>query len=91
MLPSRLERILTGLHEHDQKASADAILSLKVTSARTGAFSTEVCCLELEMLVRENRFDLAAVTAERLVSEVTVLCNFAPDVMLEARRALIDE
>lgn len=90
MLPGRLERILTALHAHDGKASADASLSLKISSSMTGALSTEACCLELEMHVRGERFDRAMISSRRLVSEVSALCAYTPDLIAEARRAFTD-
>ncbi|MDQ5862404.1 MAG: hypothetical protein M3536_09085 [Actinomycetota bacterium] len=43
------------------------------------------------MLVRERRFDLANVSAGRLVTEVAILCESAPDLIAEARRGLTEE
>jgi hypothetical protein len=85
MLPGRLERILKAIHERDEKASADAILSLKTTSSMTGALSTEARCLELELFIDKKQFDLALTSARHLASEVAVLCDYAPALMREAR------
>jgi HPt (histidine-containing phosphotransfer) domain-containing protein len=88
MLPGRLERILRGIHDGDDEASHDAVLSLKAASSMTGALSAEACCLELEPLVRDKRFGLALVSAGRLSSEVAALYEVAPAILLEAHRDL---
>lgn len=88
MLPGRMERILRGISEGDQDVSHDALLSLKVASSMSGALSAEACCLELEPLIRDRQFELAAVSARRLSSEVTALYETAPAILLEARMDL---
>jgi hypothetical protein len=88
MLPGRLQRILNGIHDGDEEATHDAVLSLKVASSMTGAVSAEACCLELEPLVRGKQFGLALVIARRLSTEVTALHETGPEILLEARRDL---
>jgi HPt (histidine-containing phosphotransfer) domain-containing protein len=88
MLPGRLKRILDGIHNGDDEASHDAVLSLKVASSMSGALSTEACCVELEPLVRGKQFGLALVSAHRLSTEVTALYDIAPAILLEAHRDL---
>lgn len=90
MLPGRLARILAGLHARDQETSADAILSLKITSSMAGALGTEACCLELEMLVRDKLFARAISSAGRLTGEVSALCAYAPDLITQARQGFTD-
>jgi histidine phosphotransfer protein HptB len=88
MLPGRLKRILDGIHDCDDKASHDAVLSLKTASSMSGAVSAEAACLELEPLVRGRQFGLALVSARRLSVEVTALHETAPEILAEAHRDL---
>ncbi|MGM9474216.1 hypothetical protein ACS5PJ_19685 [Pseudarthrobacter sp. YS3] len=88
MLPGRLKRILDGIHDGDEEASHDAVLSLKVASSMSGAVSAEAACVELEPLVRGKQFGLAMVSARRLSTEVTVLNAVAPEILAEAHRDL---
>ncbi|MGM9473506.1 hypothetical protein ACS5PJ_16070 [Pseudarthrobacter sp. YS3] len=88
LLPDRLERILRGIIDCDQAASREAVLSLRVASAMSGAVSAELCCLELEPLIRGNQFSLAVASARRLSSEVSALYETAPAILLEAHREL---
>ena len=90
MLPDRLERILRGIIDCDQEASHEAVLSLKVASAMSGAINAELCCLELEPLVRGNQFGLALKSARRLSTEVSALYETAPAILAEAHRDLTD-
>ncbi|WP_461186766.1 hypothetical protein [Arthrobacter sp. Z4-13] len=88
MLPDRLERILRGIVDCDREASHDAVLSLKVASAMSGAVSAEACCLILEPLVRSSQFGPALASARHLSAEVHALYETAPTILLEAHRDL---
>lgn len=53
MLPGRLERILRGMRDNDEKSAEDAVLSVKAASPLSGALTAEACCVELASLVRK--------------------------------------
>lgn len=88
MLPGRITRILETLAERDAKGAIDATLSLKITSAMTGAVEAESCCRHIESLVRCERFEEAAETAQLLRGIVTALMAAGPELLLEARSDL---
>jgi histidine phosphotransfer protein HptB len=88
MLPDRLEKIMRGIVDCDREASHDAVLSLMVASAMSGAISVEACCLVLEPLIRSSQFGPALANARRLSVEVHALYETAPAILLEVHRDL---
>ena len=88
MLPGRITRILDTLADGDAKAAMDATLSLKVTSAMTGAVDAEACCRRIESLIRYGRFEEASETAQLLHGIVTALMVAGPGLLLDARSDL---
>jgi hypothetical protein len=88
MLPGRIMRILDTLDERDAKAALDATLSLKITSAMTGAAEAEACCRHIEALIRCGRFEEASETAELLRGIVAALMADGPRLLLEAQSGL---
>jgi len=88
MLPGRITRILDTLAERDAKRAMDATLSLKITSAMTGAVEAESCCRHIESLIRCEKFEEAAETAQILRGIVTALMAAGPELLLEARSDL---
>ncbi|MEW9872738.1 Hpt domain-containing protein [Arthrobacter sp. HS15c] len=89
MLPGRISRILDALAERDAKAAMDATLSLKTTSAMTGAVEAEACCRRIESLIRCGAFEEATETAQVLHGIVTALLVAGPGLLLEARSDLL--
>lgn len=88
MLPGRITRILDALAERDAKAALDATLSLKITSAMTGATEAEACCRHIEALIRGGQFEEATETAELLGGIVAALMAAGPGLLLEAQSGL---
>lgn len=88
MLPGRITRILNTLAERDAKGAMDATLSLKITSAMTGAEETAACCRGIESLIRSGRFEEASETAQHLRGIVTALMAAGPDLLREAQADL---
>lgn len=88
MLPGRITRIVDTLAERDAKAAMDATLSLKITSAMTGAVEAESCCRHIESLIRCGRFEEASETAQHLRGIVTALMAAGPGLLLEAQSDL---
>jgi hypothetical protein len=91
MLPRRVDRILHGLQEQDTEIPMDALTSLRVTSAMTGARMTEAWCHAIEEHVRRNRFDKAIEATAVLHAGVTDLIAAGPDVLREAHSMLLPE
>ena len=85
MLPGRITRILDTLAARDAKAAMDATLSLKITSAMTGAVEAESYCRRIESLIRCGGFEEALETAQLLHGIVTALMMAGPGLLLEAR------
>lgn len=88
MLPGRITRILDTLAEHDAKRAMDATLSLKITSAMTGAVEAESYCRHIESLIRAGQFEEALETAKLLRGIVTALIVAGPCLLLEVRSDL---
>ncbi len=88
MLPGRITRILDTLAGRDPKAAMDATLSLKITSAMTGAVDAEACCRRIESLIRCGAFEEATETAQVLHGIVTALMVAGPRLLLDARSDL---
>lgn len=86
MLPGRIERIRRNLQNQDGKAALDAVLSLKVTAAMTGAVETEARCSTIEMLLRTNRFQEAGTAAASLNLLIDTLITRGPDLLIEAKQ-----
>ncbi|KUM36090.1 Hpt domain-containing protein [Arthrobacter sp. EpRS71] len=57
MLPTRVERIVHALDDHDAKETTTALLSLKISSAMVGAVETEHQCRAIESMIRANLFE----------------------------------
>jgi HPt (histidine-containing phosphotransfer) domain-containing protein len=55
MLPDRASKILRALASGDPRMAADAVVSLKATSAMAGALRLERCCKELEARIRRGQ------------------------------------
>jgi HPt (histidine-containing phosphotransfer) domain-containing protein len=55
MLPERASKILRALAGGDPRMAADAVVSLKATSAMAGARRLERCCKELESRIRRGQ------------------------------------
>jgi HPt (histidine-containing phosphotransfer) domain-containing protein len=55
MLPDRASKILRALAGGDPRMAADAVVSLKATSAMAGALRLERCCKELESRIRRGQ------------------------------------
>lgn len=55
MLPDRASRILRALAGGDPRMAADAVVSLRATSAMAGALRLERCCKELESRIRRGQ------------------------------------
>lgn len=66
MLPARLARILRHTNEQNYEPAIDAVISLKVSSAMTGAVETELHCRAVESLLRNHRWDEARTAAKAL-------------------------
>ena len=88
MLPGRITRILDTLADGDAKAAMDATLSLKITSAMTGAVEAEACCRRIESLIRCSAFEEATASAQLLHGIVTALMVAGPGLLLDARSDL---
>lgn len=88
MLPGRITRILDTLAERDAISAMDAALSLKITSAMTGAVEAEACCRRIESLIRSGGFEEALETAQLLHGIVTALMVAGPGLLLDARSDL---
>ncbi|MFW0774902.1 Hpt domain-containing protein [Paenarthrobacter nitroguajacolicus] len=88
MLPERVHSISSGLCGHDVNASMDAILSLKISSAMVGALETEDQCRAIELMIREDHFDSAALAFPAL-QKTTDRCYAAgPQLLGQARESL---
>ncbi|GAB16032.1 Hpt domain-containing protein [Arthrobacter globiformis] len=55
MLPERASKILRALAGGDPRMAADAVVSLRATSAMAGALRLERCCKELESRIRRGQ------------------------------------
>ena len=55
MLPERASKILKALAGGDPRMAADAVVSLRATSAMAGALRLERCCKELELRIRRGQ------------------------------------
>lgn len=88
MLPQRLERIQTAVFAHDDETAMDAVLSLSITAAMTGAVDTEACCLALQGSIRNLDFSLARSQTATLAEVVAKLQDAAPALLARARREL---
>ena len=55
MLPERASKILRALAGGDARIAADAVVSLRATSAMAGALRLERCCKELESRIRRGQ------------------------------------
>ena len=88
MLPGRITRILDTLASRDAKGAMDATLSLKITSAMTGAADAESYCRRIESLIRCGQFEEASETAQHLRGIVTALMAAGPGLLLEAQADL---
>ena len=55
MLPDRASKILRALAGGDPRMAADAVVSLKATSAMAGARRLERCCKDLESRIRRGQ------------------------------------
>jgi HPt (histidine-containing phosphotransfer) domain-containing protein len=55
MLPERASKILRALAGRDPRMAADAVVSLRATSAMAGALRLERCCKELESRIRRGQ------------------------------------
>lgn len=55
MLPERASKILRALAGGDARIAADAVVSLRATSAMAGALRLERCCRELESRIRRGQ------------------------------------
>lgn len=66
MLPQRFTRIQSAVAAQDREAAMDAVLSLKITAAMTGAVETEAGCLALQASIKNGDFALAQVQARQL-------------------------
>jgi HPt (histidine-containing phosphotransfer) domain-containing protein len=92
MLPQRLERIQSAVADHDDETAMDAVLSLTITAAMTGAMDTESCCLTLQASIRNLDFNLANDQVANLAELVGRLQRAAPELLDHAKRALgVDE
>lgn len=88
MLPGRMARIIRHLNEPDREATMDALLSLRVTSAMTGAQETERRCRAIEALVRCNQLQAARAAAHSLDRHVDALVENSQDLLVQARADL---
>ena len=88
MLPGRLQRILNGIHDGDEGATHDAVLSLKVASAMTGALEIESTCVRLQSHVEAARFNHAHVQSLALSRSVSRLYGAAQAVLQQAQATL---
>lgn len=66
MLPQRFTRIQSAVAAQDREDAMDAVLSLKITAAMTGAAETEAGCLALQASIRNEDFALAQVQTQQL-------------------------
>lgn len=88
MLPQRLERIQTAISAQDDEDAMDAVLSLSITAAMTGAADTEACCLALQASIRNLDFTLARSQATTLAGLVEHLRRSTPALLAHARHTL---
>jgi len=88
MLPQRLARIQSAVAAYDDETAMDALLSLTITAAMTGAAETESCCLALQDSVRKRDFALARGQVVALAEVVARLQSVAPLLLAQAARAL---
>lgn len=88
LLPQRLERIQAAVSAHDYEDAMDAVLSLTITAAMTGAADTEACCIALQGSIRNLDFGLARSQTATLAEIVTTLHDAAPALLARARREL---
>lgn len=66
MLPQRFTRIQCAVAAQDREDAMDAVLSLKITAAMTGASETEAGCLALQASVKNEDFAVAQVLTRQL-------------------------
>uniref|UniRef100_UPI003F4941AC Hpt domain-containing protein n=1 Tax=Pseudarthrobacter oxydans TaxID=1671 RepID=UPI003F4941AC len=88
MLPARMQRILVTLRDEDPEPALDAIISLKVTAAMTGASGIEASCRNIELLVRAGRFPHAVAAAEDLCDQVMAMIAATPRLLVSATETL---
>ncbi|GGH91122.1 Hpt domain-containing protein [Arthrobacter liuii] len=66
MLPPRFTRIQTAVAAQDREDAMDAVLSLKITAAMTGASEIEASCLALQASIKNEDFAVAQVQTRQL-------------------------
>ncbi|WP_411374079.1 Hpt domain-containing protein [Arthrobacter sp. MPF02] len=88
MLPARIARIVRHLDEQDYERALDALISLKVTSAMTGALETEAGCRAVETFLRNNRWDEARTAASALHRLVNADIVRGPQMLTDVRAEL---
>jgi HPt (histidine-containing phosphotransfer) domain-containing protein len=88
MLPGRLQRILNGIHDGDEEATHDAVLSLKVASSMTGALEIERTCVRLQSHLKAARLDQARIQAQALSCIVSRLYGAAQAVLQQTQATL---
>lgn len=81
LLPARVNRILSALTIEDPDAALDAILSLKITSAMTGAAQMEHNCLRLQD-------ELRAGTPLQALAATTPIARDTPPLMAALQELL---
>ena len=92
MLPERLERIQAAVAACDDETAMDAVLSLTITAAMTGAVDTGACCHALQSSIRNVDFTLAHSQVATLADIVTTLQDAAPALLAQASNTLaLDE
>lgn len=88
MLPGRMERILQTLADQDPVKARDAVISLRVTAAMTGAYGIEASCRSIELLIRHHRFPQAGTAAVHLRGLVSALAAAGPGLLNAAAGTL---
>lgn len=88
MLSHRMARIISHLGDQNSKATMDAVLSLRVSSATTGVQEAGTRCRDIEALLRHNQLEAAGVAARSLNRLLDGLIADSQDVLGEARNQL---
>lgn len=66
LLPLRFTRIQSAVAAQDREDAMDAVLSLKITAAMTGAAETEARCVALQASIKNEDFAVAQVQTRQL-------------------------
>lgn len=69
ILPGRIERLLSSVHQASTAAAMDAVLSLKVRSYMVGGIATEESCRALEKCLSDGDASSAVNAAQRVAKD----------------------